>query len=98
MGWSGQFETFIGAGIAARDKPAPDPLIQAAANMKLSPETHELWYVGDTETDMQAAHAAGFKPVFIAHGLGLIEQLKQWPPEIIVQDNQALIDQVSALG
>ena len=97
MGWRDVFSSVIGAGFAARDKPAPDPLIQAAANMNLSNKTSELWYVGDTETDMQAAHAAGFTPVFIEHGIGQIEQLKQWPPQLIVADHQGLISAIRAL-
>lgn len=91
MGWKDAFQTWIGAGVAARDKPAADPLIQAAANMNLGNKTLELWYVGDTETDMEAAHNAGFTAVFVEHGLGRIEQLEQWPPALSVADHQGLI-------
>ncbi len=71
LGWDKYFISNIGAGEAVRDKPAPDPLLLAASKINLSPdEAHHVWYVGDTETDMQAGQAAGFQLVFIEHGLG----------------------------
>lgn len=70
LGWDKYFVSNIGAGEAAKDKPEPDPLLLAASKIGLSPDTHEIWYVGDTETDMMAAVAAGFQPIFIEHGLG----------------------------
>ncbi len=70
LGWDKYLVSNIGAGEAAKDKPEPDPLLLAASKIGVSPETHEIWYVGDTETDMMAAVAAGFQPIFIEHGLG----------------------------
>lgn len=70
LGWDKYLTSNIGAGEAAKDKPAPDPLIMAAEKMGLNPSQDEIWYVGDTETDMLAAVAAGFQPIFIEHGLG----------------------------
>lgn len=70
LGWDKYLLSNIGAGEAAKDKPAPDSLLMAAAKLDLDPERHEIWYVGDTETDMMAANAAGFQPIFIEHGLG----------------------------
>ena len=70
LGWDKYLVSNIGAGEAAKDKPAPDPLLMAADKMGLHPDKNEIWYVGDTETDMMAAIAAGFQPIFIEHGLG----------------------------
>jgi phosphoglycolate phosphatase len=70
VGWDKHFVSNIGAGIAEKDKPAPDPLLLAARQINMSPPNHNIWYVGDTETDMQAAQAAGFELIFIEHGLG----------------------------
>ncbi len=77
LGWADDFVVVLGAGVAARDKPAPDPLLKVAADSGFAADRHELWYIGDTETDMQAAHAAGFKPVFIGHGLAEYSALNQ---------------------
>lgn len=73
LGWNKIFPLVVGAGIAARDKPSPDPLLYAASQIGLNAHDHEIWYVGDTETDMQAAVAAEFRPIFIEHGLGTRE-------------------------
>jgi phosphoglycolate phosphatase len=70
LGWDKYLMSNIGAGEAAKDKPAPDSLLMAVAKLGLHPDTHEIWYVGDTETDMMAAIAAGLQPIFIEHGLG----------------------------
>lgn len=70
LGWDKYLLSNIGAGEAAKDKPAPDPLLLAVSKIGLSADTHEIWYVGDTETDMMAAMAAGFQPIFIEHGMG----------------------------
>ncbi len=70
LGWTPFFRVVIGAGVAARDKPAADPLLLAAAQINIMKNFEHVWYIGDTETDMQAALAADMAPVFIEHGLG----------------------------
>ncbi|HPQ51404.1 MAG: HAD hydrolase-like protein [Alphaproteobacteria bacterium] len=66
--WDHFLTCLIGAGEASRDKPAPDPLILARERMDVSSDAC-VWYVGDSETDMQAAIAANMVPVFVEHGL-----------------------------
>lgn len=97
MEWKDFFTVIVGAGVAAHDKPAADPLLLAAEKLGLSPENDELWYIGDTDTDMEAAHAARFKSVFIAHGLGEIGQMNQFPPTISVNDHTDLISTIRSL-
>lgn len=97
MGWDNYFSVVVGAGVAAKDKPAADPLLLACDKLDLSPDTNELWYIGDTETDMQAAYAAKFTSVFIEHGLGEISQQNQFPPTISVNNHAALIEQLRVL-
>ncbi len=70
--WDKYLTCLIGAGEAEKDKPAPDPLLLAARRMNISTDSC-IWYVGDSETDMQAALAAGMVPVFIEHGLRQLE-------------------------
>lgn len=43
-------------------KPHPEPLLLAAKSLKLKPD--ECVYIGDAETDMAAAKAAGMKFIF----------------------------------
>jgi phosphoglycolate phosphatase len=70
LGWDKYLISNIGAGVANKDKPAPDPLLRAAEQINMFATNYNIWYVGDTETDMQAAEAAGFQLIFIEHGLG----------------------------
>lgn len=62
FGWQDFFATYIGAGDAARDKPAPDPIWLALERMgKKSGQA--VWFVGDAPVDWQAATAAGCWPI-----------------------------------
>lgn len=55
------FVTLIADSQLPRSKPAPDGILLAASRMGLAPE--KTLYVGDSPTDIQAAHAAGAKAV-----------------------------------
>jgi phosphoglycolate phosphatase len=76
LGWDRHFGPLIGAGDAAADKPDPAPILMALDALGLSPAPN-IWYVGDTALDMQAARAAGLRAVLMgdaAHdgGIGAI--------------------------
>lgn len=91
LGWMPLFKAVLGAGITPRDKPAPDPLLKIAGECGLTPQSQELWYIGDTETDMLAANAAGYRPIFIGHGLAEFESLDFSFDVTHVKDAEALI-------
>lgn len=70
LGWDKYFGALVGAGDAARDKPARDPIVLA-----LQPSGQaagaSIWYVGDTNVDMECACAASCVPVLLrSHGAG----------------------------
>ncbi|MFA7275939.1 MAG: HAD family hydrolase [Pseudobdellovibrionaceae bacterium] len=96
LGWADLFDVILGAGEAARDKPAPDPLLLATRKANLPPcDDGTYWYVGDTETDMMSASAAKFSPVFILHGLGTKDDCANANIEpYFVEDFQCLIRMV----
>ena len=50
----------------APKKPDPFPLLQACHALDVAPEN--VWFVGDTEVDMEAALTAGMKPIGVAWG------------------------------
>lgn len=52
-------------------KPAPGLLLQAAADFSI--DLAASWMVGDHQSDIKAAQAAGVKPVFILTGHGIHE-------------------------
>ncbi len=64
LGWDAHFGQIIGAGDAARDKPAPDPVVMALAGSGIE-MGDEVWFVGDAEIDLQCAHNTGCVPVLV---------------------------------
>lgn len=80
LGWDHLSRISIGAGYAAKDKPAADPLLLALKQCGLEPGAH-IWYVGDSETDMLTAGAAGCSAILVRHN----------------HDNEALIDKFQPL-
>lgn len=66
LGWDRYFKSVVGAGVAARDKPEADPLILALEQAGVEPGKDVL-YIGDTETDLLCASAAGCTAAFLYH-------------------------------
>lgn len=64
LGWAGRLSALVGAGDAARDKPHPDQILLALAAARIAPSA-EVWYVGDTGVDLEAARAAGVTAVLV---------------------------------
>jgi phosphoglycolate phosphatase len=64
LGWNGYFRHLVGAGDAPNDKPAPDPVHMALAGSGIQAGP-EVWFVGDTEMDMECALASGCVPVLL---------------------------------
>lgn len=67
--WAPYFKGIVGAGRALRDKPAPDPAMLCLHEMGFMPndldQPHNIWFVGDTDTDVECAEAAGFYTVVV---------------------------------
>lgn len=64
LGWADFFATVVGAGDAAADKPDPASILLALRNLSVV-ASREIWYFGDTASDMQAARAAGITAVLV---------------------------------
>lgn len=81
FGWDQVFEIVIGSGDCAKDKPAPEPLLSAINQTQTHDlEAHEIWYIGDTQTDQMCAYQAGYPFIFIGHK-GVEQALNaQYPP------------------
>lgn len=62
--WEGRFGAVLGAGDSARDKPDPQPAYDALAVLK-KPTSSDVWFVGDTEVDVDCAAAAGLTPILL---------------------------------
>jgi phosphoglycolate phosphatase len=66
LGWARFFSSMVGAGDAASDKPAADPILMALSQMGYN-AGQSIWYMGDTALDMQAARAAGITAVLVGN-------------------------------
>ena len=64
LGWQGYFGQLVGAGDAAKDKPAPEPVAQALDGSGIAPG-EQVWMVGDAGVDMEIAHLTGMVPVLV---------------------------------
>jgi phosphoglycolate phosphatase len=64
LGWEQWFARVVGAGDAAADKPDPVTVSLALESSGIVPGD-DVWFVGDTDIDMQCARNAGCLPVWI---------------------------------
>ena len=96
LGWDGYFGQLIGAGDAARDKPAPDPVALALEGSGVS-AGEEVWMIGDSGVDMEIAHAAGLVPVLLRGGAPAAGEFDAFPPRLHVADCRALLATVKGL-
>jgi len=89
LGWSHLTRVSIGAGFAPKDKPAAEPLLLALGRCGLKPGAH-IWYVGDSETDMMTAQAAGCTPILVRHNHDNAHLIDQYNPLIVFDNCKAL--------
>lgn len=96
LGWGGYFGAVVGAQDAPRDKPDPAPFLRALALLGAAGvEPAEVWYVGDTALDMEAARRMGFRAVLLgdaAHDGGPARAA----PDLHFADGYALAAYLSA--
>ncbi len=71
-------------------KPHPASLLHAAGELKVA--TADCIYLGDDLRDIQAARAAGMRPVAVAWGYG--EDLASWNADAILQRPEDLISRL----
>lgn len=92
LGWGHYFEdALVGAGAAAKDKPAADPVHMALQKRGIAPDAGTAWYVGDTVTDMRLAQAIDFKAVLVLNGEDKTPLISEFSPYLVVQDRAHMI-------
>ena len=69
------FDVLIGSENVRRHKPHPEPIEKALARMGSLREL--CWMIGDTCMDVEAAKAAGVRPLALSCGYGLEERLRE---------------------
>lgn len=86
LNWKDYFFHVVGAGVAARDKPEADPIIWALERAAEPYPPEKVWFVGDTETDLKAARAAGCPAILLTHGADRKGLIDQFQPVMVVRD------------
>ncbi len=79
LGWHRYFTRTVGAGDAARDKPAKDGVLMALDGSNISPGI-AVWFAGDSPADMEIAHNAGCYPVLIRKNPPEFDEFSRFPP------------------
>jgi phosphoglycolate phosphatase len=88
LGWSQYFGVLAGAGDATRDKPAPDHAHLALGLMM--PPGKDVWFVGDTDIDLDCAVATGCLPVLLRQQPPGADEFVNNAPALHFQDCAAL--------
>lgn len=91
LAWEPYFAKAVGAGDAAEDKPSIAPVYMALEGSGIVPGK-DIWFIGDSLSDMQCAHNAGCVAIFYGDGDPTSAQYADCPPARHVRDHLELID------
>ncbi|WP_456485954.1 HAD family hydrolase [Hydrogenimonas sp.] len=86
------FEVLIGREDVVNPKPHPEPICLALKKMNASAKN--VWMVGDTLLDIEAARAAGVEPVAVACGYGETKLLAN-ECKMVFDDAKSAIDGIA---
>jgi phosphoglycolate phosphatase len=96
LGWDRYFGRLAGAGDAARDKPAREhvELALQGSGIELGPE---VWFVGDTDIDLQCAVVAGCVPILVRATPPAVGEFAGHPPKLHFRGCSALTEYLTQL-
>ncbi len=83
--WEHLTRVTIGAGFAPKDKPSADPLLMAIKQCNLKPGAN-IWYVGDSETDMITAQKAECSAILVRHNHDNENLIEEYNPLYVFDD------------
>ena len=81
LGWSRYFGRIVGATDAERDKPALETVDMALEGSGILPG-RDVWFVGDTEIDLQCAYNAGCTGILIRESAPGDQEFCSFPPHM----------------
>lgn len=96
MQWGKYFKQTIGAGDTEADKPSPIPVHHALNGSGIAPGK-DVWFVGDTLTDMECAYNSGCQPLFYGEDDPTDERYQHCRPVKHFKNHQELIDFLKGL-
>lgn len=88
LGWTKYFKTIIGANDAKKDKPSKYPFLLALKKISKKPNKR-IWYVGDTDIDIQFAKKMKCYSVFLENKILSKSKLK-FKPDLIIKNLKIL--------
>lgn len=92
FGWDKLLVSVVGAAEAAQDKPSGAPLIMAIEKANIPYERQNIWFVGDTETDLACAQEVGTPCVFVESPHGESVYSEKYSPVMVVRNCLELND------
>lgn len=106
LGWQSLFDITFCGNEASAYKPAPSPLLEVMQSLGITAGS-DVWYVGDSVTDMVTAKEAGIPGIFYNAGLWDADAIasmfyeqgrERHYPVLIVDDFDHLLDAIVALA
>ncbi len=95
LGWSDFFGSIVGAGDAAADKPAREPVHLALAPSGV-PAGADVWFVGDTAIDIECAKNSGCVAVLLGAAVAAGE-FTRFAPDLSFADESGLFHTLEGL-
>jgi phosphoglycolate phosphatase len=95
IGWSALFGSIVGAGDAAVDKPDAAPVALALKRSGVT-ANETVWFIGDTDVDMECAHNSGCVPVLLGNK-GPEPEFSHYAPRLVFPDGASLFHFVQGL-
>ncbi len=82
LGIHDEFEIIIAGDTLPRKKPDPLPLLHAAETLGVKPANAMM--IGDSQSDVKAARAAGFQIVCMSYGYNHGEDIRHYQPDAVL--------------
>jgi phosphoglycolate phosphatase len=96
IGWNGYFSKVVGAKDAEEDKPSPKPVRMALEGSGIEP-SQDVWFVGDSVTDMECAYNSNCVPIFYGdQDLGA-ERFKAFQPKRHFKNHGEFLKEIKLL-
>jgi len=89
LGLMAHFETLVGSEDVTHHKPHPEPVFKALARMGV--QKGDIWLVGDTPMDVEAAINAKISPFAVTCGYASAETLEKAAPNIASDALEAVL-------
>jgi len=96
LGIIDRFEIVISGDTLPRKKPDPLPLLHAARSLGVDP-TDSLM-IGDSQSDVKAARAAGFQIVCMSYGYNHGEDIRNYHPDAVIDSMAELPSLLESAG